>query len=250
MKRASYREAVAWIVTNDRSDCIQDAFDFDPTVVSKQRTVRLAASLFGIEDGQVARDVVVARIRAREKTSLPALNETFPAIDKLKSDILHSHNLSQADKESARSALNVIAKECPQLLDGVHLESVRKNEINTLFNWSKTPQGYSYWASLYMKLRTEPQSNFDTKNDTIERLKVIVRKSRNLTEKEKDDACRELTLVAINYPNIVAYHEEFNTPTLQSAFYWDDTPQGYEYWQKLDLKLIYGPSDEPTHKSE
>ena len=52
MKRASYREAVAWIAWND------EPTEDDEEVVAGSISVILIADIFGVEPARVARDVV------------------------------------------------------------------------------------------------------------------------------------------------------------------------------------------------
>lgn len=60
VKRASYREAVAWIGDND-SGAGPDAID--ETQVSELVTCLLVADLFAVEPKRVARDIIRWRIK-------------------------------------------------------------------------------------------------------------------------------------------------------------------------------------------
>ncbi len=55
MKRASYREGVAWIGHNDEPD------ENDPEIVQGLISVLLLADLFGVEPEKVAKDVLAFR---------------------------------------------------------------------------------------------------------------------------------------------------------------------------------------------
>lgn len=57
MKRASYREAVAWIAYND-----SPGDDDDLEAVSGYVTTLLVADLFGVDAAKVARDVMKVRL--------------------------------------------------------------------------------------------------------------------------------------------------------------------------------------------
>jgi len=59
MKRASYREAVAWIALEDDAGS-EDALD--PEVVDGYVTTKLVADLFGVDSERVAADVVRYRL--------------------------------------------------------------------------------------------------------------------------------------------------------------------------------------------
>lgn len=63
MKRASYREAIAWIADNDDGGS-EDALE--PTVVSKMITACLVADLFGVDSERVGNDIV--RYRKKHKS--------------------------------------------------------------------------------------------------------------------------------------------------------------------------------------
>jgi hypothetical protein len=56
VKRASYREAVAWIAANDSPTDGADAAQIEGYV-----TTKLVADLFGVDDARVAKDVARAR---------------------------------------------------------------------------------------------------------------------------------------------------------------------------------------------
>lgn len=58
MKRASYREAIEIIALNDEPE------ELDEEVMLGMATVMLTASIFGVEQARVARDVV--RYRRKE----------------------------------------------------------------------------------------------------------------------------------------------------------------------------------------
>lgn len=61
MKRASYRDAVAWIAENDEAGA-DDAGD--SAVVARYVSTALVADVFCIEAERVARDVVRYRVKA------------------------------------------------------------------------------------------------------------------------------------------------------------------------------------------
>lgn len=65
MKRASYREAVAWIALND-SGAEDDALE--PDKVAELVSAALVADLFGIHTDKVGQDVV----RYRKRNGWPA----------------------------------------------------------------------------------------------------------------------------------------------------------------------------------
>jgi hypothetical protein len=56
MKRASYREGVAWIALNDEPTQI------DASVIAEMISVTLLADLFGVSPERVAADIVKARL--------------------------------------------------------------------------------------------------------------------------------------------------------------------------------------------
>lgn len=55
MKRASYREAIAWVANNDSAG-EDDALD--ETIASQLITAALVADIFGVPDEKVGKDVV------------------------------------------------------------------------------------------------------------------------------------------------------------------------------------------------
>ena len=59
MKRASYREAVAWIALNDSAG--ED--ELDPKAVSELVSSALVADIFGVTEAKVAEDVIRYRRR-------------------------------------------------------------------------------------------------------------------------------------------------------------------------------------------
>lgn len=59
MKRAGYREAVAWIAWND------EGAERELDVIADSVTVCLVADLFGLEPERVARDVLRKRVREK-----------------------------------------------------------------------------------------------------------------------------------------------------------------------------------------
>jgi len=59
MKRASYREGVAWIATNDEPE------ESDPEIVQGFISTLLLADLFGVPEEKVAADVLKARKAAK-----------------------------------------------------------------------------------------------------------------------------------------------------------------------------------------
>jgi hypothetical protein len=67
MKRANYREAVAWIAYN-HSAGYDDALD--PVAASELITSVLVADLFGVDSKKVGRDIV--RFRQRMSPASPA----------------------------------------------------------------------------------------------------------------------------------------------------------------------------------
>lgn len=58
MKRASYREGIAWIAMNDDPDS-SDAYDLEQ--LSGLISVLLLADLFGVDPEKVAKDVIKHR---------------------------------------------------------------------------------------------------------------------------------------------------------------------------------------------
>lgn len=58
MKRAGYREAIAWVAAND------DPSTVDPELVHGAVTVGFVADLFGVDQDQVVADVVKLREKA------------------------------------------------------------------------------------------------------------------------------------------------------------------------------------------
>lgn len=58
MKRASYREAIAWIAANDSAG---DDDALDPEAVSYLITSALVADIFDVPQDRVGRDVVAQR---------------------------------------------------------------------------------------------------------------------------------------------------------------------------------------------
>ncbi len=66
MKRASYRQAVAWVAENDAAG-EEDALDADS--VSGLTTTCLVADLFGVEPEKVAKAVVRYRQRTQKEES-------------------------------------------------------------------------------------------------------------------------------------------------------------------------------------
>jgi hypothetical protein len=64
MKRASYREAIQWIADNDGSG---DLDALNPTVVSWMVSCILVATIFGVPEERVGKDVVRQRRKDRKK---------------------------------------------------------------------------------------------------------------------------------------------------------------------------------------
>ena len=63
MKRASYREAIAWIAMND--SCINEGHD-DPVTVSELVSSHLIADIFNVPFIKVGEDVVKYRAKQDE----------------------------------------------------------------------------------------------------------------------------------------------------------------------------------------
>lgn len=70
MKRASYREAVAWVAENDSGG---DLDAHRPEVVQHLITTVLVADIFGVDQLRVGRDVVRYRRRHSGAQGLPPL---------------------------------------------------------------------------------------------------------------------------------------------------------------------------------
>lgn len=62
MKRASYREAIAWIALNDDPGS-SDAYD--PKEVGRMISSHLVADLFGVDNEKVGKDIVRFRLKVK-----------------------------------------------------------------------------------------------------------------------------------------------------------------------------------------
>jgi hypothetical protein len=65
MKRASYREAIAWIALNE-----SPADGADQDAIASYMTTHLVADMFGTSDSRVAEDVARARMRHAKQVAL------------------------------------------------------------------------------------------------------------------------------------------------------------------------------------
>ena len=93
--------------------------------------------------------------------------------------------------------------------------------LSGCFIWAKTPQGHRYWEDIEQKL--------DRSNSNEEKYQELIEKVKKISPFAAD----YLKEKAINLPEF-EYDSE-----LSGCFYWDDTPQGHDYWKIID-KILCG----------
>lgn len=95
----------------------------------------------------------------------------------------------------------------------------------TAFEWRKTPQDEKYWSGIHTHGHTEESKRI------IQKMIIIAEGT------QMDEITEEVDITKLNTAQLGTLKEALlDSDHVASAFDWEDTPQGHNYWSDIDHK--------------